>query len=71
MEILGRTEGSMVIAMCGIQLKSRKIFTDLKLMLGLNETMDRLAMANSVHWYGHVLRAFYFEVEGQRRPKMT
>ena len=52
-------------------------------MLGLNEAMDQLAMANSVCWYSHVLRredshvlrsALYFEVEGQRkkgRPKRT
>ena len=26
------------------------------LMLDLNETIDQLAMANSVHWYDHVLR---------------
>ena len=26
------------------------------LMFGLNETMGKLAMANSVCWYGHVLR---------------
>ena len=25
-------------------------------MLDLNETVDQLAMANSVCWYGHVLR---------------
>ena len=38
------------------------------MMLGLNETIDQLAMANSVHWYGHVLRrALDFEVEGQRK----
>ena len=45
-------------------------------MLGLNETMDQLAMANNVHWYGHVLRredghvlrrALDFEVEGQTK----
>ena len=45
-------------------------------MLGLKETIDQLAMANSVHWYGHVLRredghvlrrALDFEVEGQRK----
>ena len=45
-------------------------------MLGLNETIDRLAMADGVHWYGHVLRredghilkrALCFEVEGQRK----
>ena len=26
------------------------------LMLTLNETMDQLAMANNVRWYGYVLR---------------
>ena len=45
------------------------------LVLGLNEAMDRLAMANSVCWYGHVLRrkdshvlrrAMDFEVEKER-----
>ena len=25
-------------------------------MLGLKETVDQLAMASSVRWYGHVLR---------------
>ena len=51
-------------------------------MLGLSETIDQLAMGNSVCWYGHVLRreddhflrASDFEVEGQRkkwRPKRT
>ena len=45
----------MVRAMCGVQLKDRKRFADLMFMLGLNETMDQLAMANSVHWYVHVL----------------
>ena len=57
--------------------------TDLMFMLGLNETMDQLAMGNSVRWYGHVLRredghvlkkALHFEIEGQRnkgRPKRT
>ena len=52
-------------------------------MLGLNETIDRLAMTSSDRQYGHVLRredghvlrrALYFEIEGQRkkgRTKMT
>ena len=40
----------MVRTMCGVQLKDRKRSIDLMLMLGLNETMDRLAMTNSVHW---------------------
>ena len=43
-------------------------------MLGLNEAIDQLTMANNVCWYGHVLRedchilrALDFEVEGQRK----
>ena len=52
-------------------------------MLGLNETIDYLAMANRVRWYGHVLRiedghvltrALDFGVEVQRkkgRPNRT
>ena len=47
------------------------------------EYVDQLAIANSVRWYGHVLRredgyvlrrAFDFEVDGQRkkwRPRRT
>ena len=46
----------MVRAMRGVQLKDRKGSTDLMFMLGLKETIDQLAMANSVRWYGHVLR---------------
>ena len=46
----------MVRAMCGLQLKDRKRSKHLVLMLGLNETIDQLAMANSVRWDGHVLR---------------
>ena len=41
------------------------------LMLVLRESIDQLAMANSVCWYGHVLRredghvlALEFEVDG-------
>ena len=66
----------MVRAMCGVQLIDRKGSMDLMFMLGLNETIDQLVMANGVRWYGHVLRredghvlrrALYFEVEGQRK----
>ena len=64
----------MVRATCGVQL--RKKSTCLMLMLSLNETMDQLAIANSVCWYGNVLRreddhvlrrALDIEVEGQRK----
>ena len=54
MGILQRTEISMVRAMCEVPLKDRKGSTDLMFMIGLRETIDQLAMANSVHWYGHV-----------------
>ena len=69
--------------MCGVQLKDRKRSMDLMSMLCLKETIDQLAMANSVHWYGHALkredshvmrRALDIEVEGQRkkgRPRRT
>ena len=66
------TKESIVRAMCGVQIKDRKRSKDL--MLGLNESSDQLAMANSVCWYGHVLRRengyvlrreIYFEVEDQ------
>ena len=62
--------------MCGVQLKDRKRSTDLMFILGLNETIDQLAVANIVRWYGHVLRredshvlrrALDLEVEGLRK----
>ena len=43
-------------------------------MLGLNETIDQLVIANSVRWYSHVLmrdnghilrRELHFEAEGE------
>ena len=61
----------------------QKRSTDLMFMLGLNEIIDQLAMANSVRWYGHVFwredshvlrRALDVEAEGQSkkgRPKRT
>ena len=81
--IVRRIERSMVRAMCGVQLKDRNRYTYLMFMLGLNETIDQLLMANSVRLYGHVLRredghvlrrALELEVVGQRkkgRPKRT
>ena len=46
-------------------------------MLVLDDTINHLAMANSVHWYGHVLRRedghvlriLDFEVEGKREAE--
>ena len=68
----------MVRAMGGVQLIGRKRSMGFMFILGLNETMDQLAMANSVRWYGHVLRRedghvlrmeLYFEVVGQRKAE--
>ena len=76
MGILRRIERFVVRAVCGVQLNDRKRSTDLTFMMVLKETIDQLAMANSVCWYGHVLsredghilrRALDFEVEGQRK----
>ena len=64
--ILRRTEISMVRAMCGVQLKDTKRSTELMLLLGLNKTIHQLAIANSVHWHGHMLRTLDFEA-GQRK----
>ena len=69
--------------MCGVQLIDRRGAMDFMFMLGFGETMDQLAMAISVCWYGHVLRredghvlrrALDFQVEGKRkngRPMRT
>ena len=56
MGIVQRTERPMVRAIYGVQLKDRKRTKDLTLMLCLNESMDELAVANSVCWYGNVFR---------------
>ena len=81
--ILRRTERAMVRAMCGQKIVDRKTTEEQMDMLGLKETIDRLATANGVRWYGHVLRrdddsvlrvALNLEVSGKRkrgRPKKT
>ena len=73
----------MVRAMCGQKVVDRKTTKKQMDILGLRETMDRLATANGVKWYGHVLRrdddsvlrvALNLEVSGKRkrrRPKKT
>ena len=72
---------AMVRAMCGQKVVDRKPTEEQMDMLGLKETIDRLATANGVRWYGHVLRrdddsvlrvALNLEVSGKRkrgRPK--
>ena len=70
----------MVRAMCEVQFRNRKRTEDLMLMFSLNETIDQLAMANSVDWYGHVLRkedshvlrrALHLEDEGKSKKERS
>ena len=48
-----RTERAMVRAMSGAKLMGKKRTEDLMEMLGLKETVVRMAKANGVIWYGH------------------
>ena len=73
----------MVRSMCGIKLVDRKNTEDLMNKLDLKETLDKMAQANGVRWYGHVVRrdeesilkkATMLQVNGQRkggRPKQS
>ena len=45
--------------------KERKIPMDLMFMSDINETIDQLAVANSVCWHTHILRALDFELKSQ------
>ena len=80
MAILRRTESAMIRAMCGGKLQDRRNSEELIDMLGIKESLDRMAKASSMRWYGHVLRkeeenmivkALKFAVsgsKGRRRP---
>ena len=50
MVILRRTEGAMVRSMCKVKLVDRK---NIEKLIGLKETLDRMAKVNEVRWYGH------------------
>ena len=81
MAILRRTERAMIRTMCGVKLLDQRNSKELMDMLGIKESLDRMAKASSIWWYGHVLRkedenaivkALKFEVSGSRaRPKQT
>ena len=83
MDILRRTEKAMVRSMCGVKLVDKNNMEEKMEMLGLKETLDRMAKANGVKWYGHEIgrdddnilkMTMMLEVNGQRkqrRPKMT
>ena len=83
MAILRRTERAMERSMRGVKLVDRKNMEELMEMLGLRETLDRMAKANGVRRHGHVIRrdddnilkkAIMLEVNGQRkrgRPEIS
>ena len=56
MAILSRTERVMILAMCGVKLLDRRHSEELMDMLGIKESLDRMAKASSMRWHGHVLR---------------
>jgi len=73
----------MVRSMCGMKLMDRKNTDELMDKLRLNETLDKMAIASGVQWFGHVLKrdesdvlreALQFEVDrrrGRGRPRNT
>ena len=81
---LRRTEKVVKRVMCRVELIKKQISQELMDAFDLEDTLDRLAIANRVQWYGHVLRrndddyvlrrALDFQVVGRREcrpPKMT
>ena len=82
MAILRRTEKAMMRAMCRVKIFEKRRSQELMSLLGLKDTLDGLARATGVRWYGHFLgrdngdvlrRALDFEVagRGRGRPNMT
>ena len=55
MAILRRTEKkAMMRAMCGVKMIEKRRTQELMSLLGLKDTLDGLAAASRVRWYGHV-----------------
>ena len=75
MAILRRTEKAMMRAMCEVKMIEKRRSQKLISLLDLKGSLDGLARASGVRWYGHVLRtnnsdvlrrALDFEVAGRR-----
>ena len=54
--ILRRMEKAMIKVICGVHLLDKRKTGDLMEMLGLEETLEQIVKANTLRWYGHVLR---------------
>ena len=74
--ILSKAERSMVRAMCSVKLMDKRNTEELMDILGLKEATDKLATANGVRWYSHVLKrlekdvlikAMVHKVDGKRK----
>ena len=77
-----RTEKPMMRATSGVKIIEKRRSQELISLLGSKDTLDGLARASGVRWYGHVLRrdngdvlkrALNYEVagRGRGRPNMT
>ena len=76
MAMLRRAEKAMVRSMCRVKLVDKKNMENLMEMLDKKETLDRMAKANGLRWYGHVIirdddnilkKAMMMEVNGKRK----
>ena len=56
MAIVRRMETAMIRAMCDVKLIDQRNSEELMNMLGIKESLDRMAKASSMRWYGDVLR---------------
>ena len=56
MAILRRTEKAMMRVMCGVKIIEKRKSQELMSLLSFKDTLDGLARASGVQWYGHVLR---------------
>ena len=54
--ILRKTEKAMTRAMCGVKMIEKKRSQELRNLLSLKDTLNGLARATGVRWYGHVLK---------------
>ena len=54
--IMRKAERSIVRMMGNIKLMDKRNTVELMDILSLKEAADKLARANSVKWYGHVLK---------------
>ena len=54
--ILITAKRSIVRAMCSVKLVDKRNTKQLINMLGLKGAADKLARANGMRWYGHILR---------------